>query len=142
MVFTFVTISVEKRVVGISLVDVRVVALPGAVIVIMASWVVVLVSVTVPSVIVANCVVVSVMVRAGGVTAGEETVVVLGGRRPFPGGVTVIVLVTGLRLPSIGRVAVGVSVPRSGPGKVTVDSVVVVVVLVRVKVLVTTFLWR
>lgn len=115
VVFTFVTVSVKKRVVGTSLVDVRVIALPGTVIVIMANLVLVSVSVTVPSAVsvtVMNCVMVSVTVSVGGAAVGE-----LSGR------VTVIVLVTDLRLPSVGRVEVRVSV-GSGPGRVTVDSVV------------------
>lgn len=136
---TSVTVFVERRVVKISFVDVRV---------LLANWVLVSVSVSVTvlplvSVTVMNCVVVSIMVpRSGGpgksgVPVGGTVVaveiiplvvvlVLLGFCPPFPGRVAVTVLVMGFRHLSVGKVTVRVSVLGFGLDKVTVDSHVVV----------------
>lgn len=121
-----ITVSVEKRVVGISSVDVRVlVSVAGAVIVIMANWVLVLVSVSVSvSVFVMNCVVVSVTVPRSGGLPGTSGVPV-GGIKIVVEVISLVVVLVLLGVRS-GRVIVTVLVPGSGLGSVTVDSRVVV----------------
>lgn len=119
-----ITVFVEKRVVEINSVDVRVlVSVAGAVIVIMANWVLVLVSVSV-SVFVTNCVVVSVMVPRPGGLPGTSGVPV-GGTKILVEVISLSVVLVLLGVRS-GRVIVTVLVPGSDLGSVTVDSRVVV----------------